>query len=66
MKLVVGVEKEVKSLTSHLQAIQAVSDDAEEKQVKDKAIRLWLGRLKSASYDIEDVLDEWITARAKL
>ncbi|KAK9213982.1 hypothetical protein WN944_005968 [Citrus x changshan-huyou] len=66
VKLVVGVEKEVKSLTSHLQAIQAVSDDAEEKQVKDKAIRLWLGRLKYASYDIEDVLDEWITARHKL
>ncbi|KAH9684960.1 hypothetical protein KPL70_013753 [Citrus sinensis] len=66
VKLVVGVEKEVKSLTSHLQAIQAVSDDAEEKQVKDRAIRLWLGRLKYASYDIEDVLDEWITARHKL
>ncbi|XP_024039141.1 disease resistance protein RGA2-like [Citrus clementina] len=37
VKLVVGVEKEVKSLTGHLQAIQAVLDDAEEKQVKDKA-----------------------------
>ncbi|KAH9750775.1 hypothetical protein KPL71_014007 [Citrus sinensis] len=66
VKLVVGVEEEVKSLTSHLQAIQAVLDDAEEKQVKDKAVRLWLGRLKYASYDIEDVLDEWITARHKL
>ena len=66
MKLVVGVEEEVKSLTSHLQAIQAVLDDAEEKQVKEKAVRLWLGRLKYASYDIEDVLDEWIKARRKL
>ncbi|KDO38875.1 hypothetical protein CISIN_1g048798mg, partial [Citrus sinensis] len=66
VKLVVGVEEEVKSLTSHLQAIQAVLDDAEEKQVKDKAVRHWLGRLKYASYDIEDVLDEWITARHKL
>ncbi|KAH9750761.1 hypothetical protein KPL71_014002 [Citrus sinensis] len=66
VKLVFGVEKEVKSLTSHLQAIKVVLDDAEEKQVKDKAVSLWLGRLKYASYDIEDVLDEWITARRKL
>ncbi|KAH9750803.1 hypothetical protein KPL71_014018 [Citrus sinensis] len=66
VKLVVGVEKEVKSLTSHLQAIQVVLDDAEEKQVKEKAVSLWLGRLKYASYDIEDVLDEWITTRRKL
>ncbi|KDO40502.1 hypothetical protein CISIN_1g0398521mg, partial [Citrus sinensis] len=64
--LVTGVEKEVKSLTSHLQAIQAVLNDAEEKQVKDKAVRRWLGRLNYASYDIEDVLDEWITARRQL
>ncbi|KAH9750758.1 hypothetical protein KPL71_013998 [Citrus sinensis] len=66
VKLVVGVEEEVKSLTSHLEAIQVVLDDAEEKQVKEKAVSLWLGRLKYASYDIEDVLDEWITARRKL
>ncbi|KAL9448531.1 hypothetical protein AB3S75_015925 [Citrus x aurantiifolia] len=66
VKLVFGVEKEVKSLTSHLQAIQVVLDDAEEKQVKDKAVSLWLSRLKYASYNIEDVLDEWITARRKL
>ncbi|KAH9684966.1 hypothetical protein KPL70_013757 [Citrus sinensis] len=66
VKLVIGVEKEVKGITSHLRAIRAVLDDAEEKQVKDEAVRLWLGRLKYASYDIEDVLDEWITARHKL
>ncbi|XP_024039140.1 putative disease resistance protein RGA4 [Citrus clementina] len=64
--LVTGVKKEVKKITNHLQAIQAVLEDAEEKQVTETAVRLWLGRLKSASYDIEDVLDEWITARGKL
>ena len=66
VKLVTGVEQEVKKLTSHLQAIRAVIDDAEERQVKDKAVKLWLDRLKEASCDIEDVLDEWITARRKM
>ncbi|KAL9448486.1 hypothetical protein AB3S75_015885 [Citrus x aurantiifolia] len=58
--LVTGVKQEVKKLTSHLQAIQAVLSDAEQRQVKEESVRLWLGPLKDVSYDIEDVLDEWI------
>ncbi|KDO35872.1 hypothetical protein CISIN_1g042808mg, partial [Citrus sinensis] len=61
VKLVVGVKQEVKKLTSHLQAIQDVLNDAEQRQVKEEFVRLWLGRIKDISYDIEDVLDEWIT-----
>ncbi|XP_031275674.1 putative disease resistance protein RGA3 [Pistacia vera] len=59
VKLVVGVDKEVKKLTSNLEAIEAVVLDAEERQVKEKIVRLWLDRLKHTSYDIDDVLDEW-------
>ncbi|KAH9685041.1 hypothetical protein KPL70_013789 [Citrus sinensis] len=66
VKLVKGVEQEVEKLTSHLQTIQAVLNDAEQRQVKEKSIRVWLGRLKDVSYDIENVLDEWITARRRL
>ncbi|KAK9217477.1 hypothetical protein WN943_006104 [Citrus x changshan-huyou] len=66
VKLVKGLEQEVEKLTIHLQMIHAVLNDAEQRQVKEKSVRLWLGRLKDVSYDIEDVLDEWITARRKL
>ncbi|XP_031260888.1 putative disease resistance protein RGA3, partial [Pistacia vera] len=65
VKLVVGVDNEVKSLRSNLEAIEAVLVDAEERQVKEKTVRLWLDRLKHASYDIEDVLDEWNYATLK-
>ncbi|KDO40328.1 hypothetical protein CISIN_1g043781mg, partial [Citrus sinensis] len=58
--------KQVKKLTSNLRAIQAVLNDAEQRQVKEASVRLWLDQLKEASYDMEDVLDEWITARLKL
>ena len=47
VQLVTGVKKEVDNLTSNLQAIEAVLDDAEERLVKDKAVRLWLGQLKN-------------------
>ncbi|KAH9717489.1 hypothetical protein KPL71_021832 [Citrus sinensis] len=66
VRLVTGVKKQVKKLTSNLRTIQAVLNDAEQRQVKEKSVRLWLDQLKEASYDMEDVLDEWITARLKL
>ncbi|KAJ4718813.1 Disease resistance protein [Melia azedarach] len=66
VRLVTGVEGEVKKLTSNLRAIQAVLVDAEQRQMNEETVRLWLHHLKYASYDMEDVLDEWNTARLKL
>ncbi|KAL5757762.1 hypothetical protein ACOSP7_020373 [Xanthoceras sorbifolium] len=66
VRLVTGVEKEVEKLTSNFLAIQAVLADAEKRQVKEKAVGVWLDKLKDASYDMDDVLDEWNTAILKL
>ncbi|KAH9751764.1 hypothetical protein KPL71_014430 [Citrus sinensis] len=67
VRLVTGVRQEVKKLTSNLQAIRAVLEDAEKRQMQhDKAVTFWLDQLKDASYDMEDVLEEWTTARLKL
>ncbi|KAL9450559.1 hypothetical protein AB3S75_012312 [Citrus x aurantiifolia] len=67
VRLVTGVGKEVTKLTSNLRAIQAVLYDAEKRQVKQEtAVRLWLDQLRDACYDMEDVLDDWSTARLKL
>ncbi|KAK9214434.1 hypothetical protein WN944_006426 [Citrus x changshan-huyou] len=67
VRLVTGVREEVKKLTSNLQAIRAVLEDAEQRQMQqDKAVTFWLDQLKDASYDMEDVLDEWVFARLKL
>ncbi|XP_026387799.1 putative disease resistance protein RGA4 isoform X2 [Papaver somniferum] len=38
--------------------IEAVTSDAETKQVKDAAVRLWLRRLKDVVYDANNILDE--------
>ncbi|KAH9751740.1 hypothetical protein KPL71_014413 [Citrus sinensis] len=66
-RLVTGVEQEVGKLTTNLQAIQAVLEDAEQRQMKqDKAVTFWLDQLIDASYDMEDVLEEWITETRKL
>ncbi|XP_061998365.1 putative disease resistance protein RGA3 isoform X2 [Rosa rugosa] len=61
LNLVIGVEKEVKSLTRNLRAIQAVLQDAEQRQVTESSVRLWLNELNEVSYEMDEVLDEWIT-----
>ncbi|XP_044482035.1 disease resistance protein RGA2-like [Mangifera indica] len=66
VSLVGNVKIEVEKLRSNLRAIQAVLLDAEERQMKDKAVRRWLDQLKDTSYDMEDVLDEWNTEIMKL
>ncbi|KAH9689122.1 hypothetical protein KPL70_015371 [Citrus sinensis] len=66
VRLVTGVGKEVKKLTSNLRVIQAVLNDAEKRQIKEERVRLWLDQLRDACYDMEDVLGEWNTPRLKL
>lgn len=40
-------------------AIEAGLCDAEEKQLKSRAVKLWLDDLKDLAYDVEDILDKF-------
>ncbi|KAJ4717938.1 Disease resistance protein [Melia azedarach] len=64
--LVMGIDREIQTLTDNFQAIRAVLEDAENRQVKENAVRDWLDKLKDVSYDIDDVLDEWNIAIRRL
>ena len=56
-----GLRTELDNLRSTLSTIDAVLQDAEEKQWNDKPVRNWLGKLKDVAYDADDVLDEFAT-----
>ena len=45
--------------------VQAVLDDAFERQVKQRTEKCWLEQLTDAYYMIDDVLDSWNTAKIK-
>ncbi|KAM3397331.1 hypothetical protein P3S68_000843 [Capsicum galapagoense] len=48
-------------------SIQAVLEDAQERQLKDKTIKNWLEKLNAdASYEVEDILDEYKSEAARL
>ncbi|KAL0415123.1 UNVERIFIED_CONTAM: putative disease resistance protein RGA4 [Sesamum latifolium] len=66
VNLVRGVEKEVGYLSSKLNTIRNVLDDAERRRYQDKTVHNWLRKLEDVSYDIDDVLDEWNYALRKL
>ncbi|KAM5578734.1 putative disease resistance protein RGA3 [Rosa sericea] len=66
VKLVVDVKKEVAKLTHNFRAIEAVLKDAEERQVKEASVKLWLDDLKDVSNEMEDVLDDWNTEILRL
>ncbi|KAL6297272.1 hypothetical protein ACE6H2_005414 [Prunus campanulata] len=61
VKLVLNVKEDVKKFTRILRVIQAVLEDAEQRQVTDQAVQIWLDELKDISYQMGDALDEWNT-----
>jgi structure-specific endonuclease subunit SLX1 len=54
-----GLKAEHQNLESTLTTVQAVRQDAEQKQWKSEAVKNWLRKLKDAAYDADDVLDEF-------
>ncbi|XVF24475.1 hypothetical protein REPUB_Repub13aG0131300 [Reevesia pubescens] len=55
------IDKELKKWEKILRNIQAVLGDAEEKQMKDQLVKIWLTELQDLAYDVDDILDEFMT-----
>jgi hypothetical protein len=54
-----SLEIERENLNRTIRTIRAVLQDAEEKEWKSEPIKVWLGDLKDAAYDADDLLDEF-------
>ncbi|XP_021281488.1 putative disease resistance RPP13-like protein 1 isoform X1 [Herrania umbratica] len=55
------VHKHLKKWEKVLLNIKAVLEDAEEKQYRDRSVKLWLAELRDLAYDVDDLLDEFAT-----
>ncbi|KAJ3669588.1 hypothetical protein LUZ60_011538 [Juncus effusus] len=54
-----AVEDDLKQLSRMLQRIEAVQQDAEEREICDRSVELWLRELRGVAHEAEDVLDEY-------
>ncbi|GMJ12857.1 hypothetical protein like AT3G14470 [Hibiscus trionum] len=59
VRLAGSLKTDLESLQRTFTTIQAVLHDAEQKQWKSEAIKIWLRNLEQAAYDLEDVLDDF-------
>ncbi|XVF18422.1 hypothetical protein REPUB_Repub11eG0020100 [Reevesia pubescens] len=55
------VRKQLEEWSKMLPVIQAVLNDAEEKQRKNRSVKIWLAELQDLAYDMDDILDEFST-----
>ena len=58
-----GFKDELDKLNTTVSSIKAVLLDAEERSMESHQVKLWLGMLKEAIYDADDLLDEFSTRR---
>ncbi|CDP19390.1 unnamed protein product [Coffea canephora] len=56
-----GLDTRLKRWSQVLSLIQAVLDDAEDKQNMRIAVKQWLDDLQDLAYDMDDVIDEFST-----
>lgn len=59
------VHSELKKWEKILMKIRAVLDDAEEKQMSNRLVKIWLHELRDLAYDVDDLLDEFTTQAAR-
>ncbi|XP_030945123.1 putative disease resistance protein RGA1 [Quercus lobata] len=56
-----GVNDELEKMKDTISTIQAVLEDAEEQQVKNRQVKNWLMKLRDAAFDADDLLSEFST-----
>ncbi|KAJ4783217.1 Disease resistance protein (CC-NBS-LRR class) family [Rhynchospora pubera] len=55
-----AVEADLKGLMRLLQRIKATLYDAEERNIRDKSVQLWLKEIRELAHDAEYILDEYM------
>ncbi|XP_073355568.1 putative disease resistance protein RGA1 [Aegilops tauschii subsp. strangulata] len=59
IKLQWNFASDLQKMRSSLQTVEALLEDAERRSITDLAVRLWLGRLKDAMYEISHMIDDF-------
>ncbi|GAU25715.1 hypothetical protein TSUD_216450 [Trifolium subterraneum] len=61
-----GIKSKAQKLSTTLDLINVVIEDAEHKQLTNRSIKVWLQQLKDAVYVLDDILDEYSIESSRL
>lgn len=56
-----NVKKDLRKLSATLSTIKSVLLDAEQQQRKNNEVKDWLGKLKHAFYELDNIIDDFVT-----
>lgn len=56
-----NVKKDLRKLSATLSTIKSVLLDAEQQQRKNNEVKVWLGKLKHAFYELDNIIDDFAT-----
>ncbi|XP_077236604.1 disease resistance protein RPM1-like [Tasmannia lanceolata] len=59
-KLLSGVGSEVRRIKDELESIKAFLKDADARAENEEGVKIWVKQVRDVSYDIEEVLDEFV------
>ncbi|PQM38878.1 putative disease resistance protein [Prunus yedoensis var. nudiflora] len=54
-----GVSRQVEAAQTELQLIQGFLKDSDARQGQDETVRIWVAKIRDASYDLEDVIQTY-------
>ncbi|ESW05124.1 hypothetical protein PHAVU_011G154032 [Phaseolus vulgaris] len=66
LELCLGFNQDTKRLASLLTTIRGTLEDAEQKQLSNRPVKDWLGKLKDAAHVLDDILDEFASESLRL
>ncbi|KAK7342676.1 hypothetical protein VNO80_25636 [Phaseolus coccineus] len=66
LELCLSFNQDTKRLASLLTTIKATLEDAEQKQLSNRAVKDWLEKLKDAAHVLDDILDEFASESLRL
>jgi len=55
--LILGVKEELIELQRRMEQIRWFVNDAEQRSIKESAVNMWVGQIRDAMYDADDIID---------
>ncbi|CAN6443348.1 unnamed protein product [Victoria cruziana] len=65
VSLLRGVQEEVEEIKEELESMRSFLRDAEMRKEREEGVKTWVSQVRSATYQVEDIIDDFILRVAK-